>query len=97
MSPASRCSDEEYIWVNDACYGWFRRGQSQGACISDAGSVQRSRWAYNEAVNGVVSTSPKRTVYVAFTPPGHTAYSLFIFPSTISAWADLHPNIMGAP
>ncbi|CAK9049473.1 unnamed protein product [Durusdinium trenchii] len=42
------CSDEEYIWVNDACYGWFRRGQSQGACISDAGSVQRSRWAYNE-------------------------------------------------
>jgi hypothetical protein len=45
-----RCSDDEYIWVSEYCLGWFRRGKSQGACLSDAGpTVQRSAWAYDEA------------------------------------------------
>ena len=45
-----RCSDEEYIWVTEYCFGWFRRGQSSGACLSDGGpDVQRSGWAYDEA------------------------------------------------
>eukprot|EP00435_Cladocopium_sp_Y103_P061583 s227_g23.t1 len=43
------CSDDEYIWVSEYCLGWFRRGKSQGACLSDAGpTVQRSGWAYDE-------------------------------------------------
>ena len=45
-----RCLDDEYIWVTEYCLGWFRRGKSQGACLSDAGpTVQRSAWAYDEA------------------------------------------------
>ncbi|CAJ1451997.1 unnamed protein product, partial [Effrenium voratum] len=46
------CSNEAHIWVTDGCNAWFRRGGSQGACISDAGqAVKRSEWSYDKVMS----------------------------------------------
>lgn len=51
------CVDDQHIWVNDGCNGWFSRGGFEVGCFSFAGeSAARSRWTY----------SPKRS-------PGSTA------------------------